>query len=109
LTDVSPYPHIAPVLGALQFCDEAGRPTALAVLQRYVHNQGSGWNYVIEYLHRYLDQQLTLAPDEVDTAAAAADATTAEGSATASPASIPKSSPIATPARGAAAAPAPPA
>src|SRR6185312_16144767 len=70
-------------------------------LQRYVHNQGSGWNYVIEYLHRYLDQQLTLAPDEGDTAAAAAAATTAEGSATTSPASVPKSSPIDTPARGA--------
>jgi predicted trehalose synthase len=41
LTDVSPYPHIAPVLGALQFCDEAGRPTALAVLQRYVHNRAA--------------------------------------------------------------------
>ncbi len=106
LTDVSPYPHIAPVLGALQFRDEAGRPTALAVLQRFVHNQGSGWNYVIEYLHRYLDQQLTLAPDEVDTAAAAADATTAEGSATASAASAPKPSPIATAARGATLAPA---
>ena len=79
LTDVSPYPHIAPVLGALQFCDEAGRPTALAVLQRYVHNQGSGWNYVIEYLRRYLDQQLTLAPDEVDAAAAATAAATAAG------------------------------
>jgi maltose alpha-D-glucosyltransferase/alpha-amylase len=52
LTDVSPFPHIAPVLGALQFIDEAGRPTALAVLQRYVHNQGSGWNYVIEYRRR---------------------------------------------------------
>ena len=72
LTDVSPFPHIAPVLGALQFCDEAGRPTTLAVLQQYVQNQGSGWNYVIEYLRRYLDQQLTLAPDEVDAAAAAA-------------------------------------
>jgi maltose alpha-D-glucosyltransferase / alpha-amylase len=106
LTDVSPYPHIAPVLGALQFFDEAGRPTALAVLQRYVHNQGSGWNYVIEYLHRYLDQQLTLAPDEVDTAAAAAAATTAEWSATPSPASVPASTPIATAVRGATPAPA---
>ena len=31
---------------------------------------GSGWNYVIEYLRRYLDQQLTVAPDEADAAAA---------------------------------------
>jgi maltose alpha-D-glucosyltransferase/alpha-amylase len=89
LTDVSPYPHIAPVLGALQFFDDAGRPTALAVLQRYVHNQGSGWNYVIEYLRRYLDQQLTLAQDEADAAAAAPAAAAAAGSATAAPSSVP--------------------
>ena len=89
LTDVSPFPHIAPVLGALQFCDDAGRPTALAVLQRYVHNQGSGWNYVIEYLQRYLDHQLTLAPAESD--AVATSAATADGavSATVAPASRP--------------------
>jgi maltose alpha-D-glucosyltransferase/alpha-amylase len=93
LTDVSPFPHIAPVLGALQFIDEAGRPTALAVLQRYVHNQGSGWNYVIEYLRRYLDQQLTLAPDEADAAAAANAAATAADSATASPAIAPAPGP----------------
>jgi maltose alpha-D-glucosyltransferase/alpha-amylase len=101
LTDVSPFPNIAPVLGALQFCDDDGRTTALAVLQRYVHNQGSGWNYVIEYLHRYLDQQLTLAPEEADTATAASGATSAEGSATASPGSVPASTPIAHAARGA--------
>jgi maltose alpha-D-glucosyltransferase/alpha-amylase len=93
LTDVSPFPHIAPVLGALQFFDEAGQPTALAVLQRYVHNQGSGWNYVIEYLRRYLDQQLTLAPDEADAAAAANAAAAAADSPTASPAIAPAPGP----------------
>jgi maltose alpha-D-glucosyltransferase / alpha-amylase len=89
LTDVSPYPHIAPVLGALQFLDDAGRPTALAVLQRYIHNQGSGWNYVIEYLRRYLDQQLTVAPDETEAAASATAAAPAADSTTVSPASVP--------------------
>ncbi|MGH8712816.1 MAG: maltose alpha-D-glucosyltransferase [Casimicrobiaceae bacterium] len=77
LTDISPFPHIAPVLGALQFYDDAGRPTALAVLQRYVHNQGSGWNYVTEYLQRYLDQQLTLVPAEADGPATSAATTAA--------------------------------
>ncbi|HKW80449.1 MAG TPA: maltose alpha-D-glucosyltransferase [Casimicrobiaceae bacterium] len=64
LTDASPFPHIAPVLGELRYCDPVGRPTALAVLQRFVHNQGSGWNYVVEYLQRFLDQQLTVASGE---------------------------------------------
>ncbi len=102
LTDVSPYPNIAPVLGALQFLDDAGQPTALAVLQRYVHNQGSGWNYVIEYLRRYLDQQLTVPPDEADAAAAANAAATGADSATASPAIAPAPGPSV--ARGASAA-----
>ncbi|MFI4951909.1 MAG: maltose alpha-D-glucosyltransferase [Burkholderiales bacterium] len=71
LTDASPFPHIAPVLGTLHYCDDAGQATALAVLQRFVHNQGSGWNYVVEYLQRFLDLPLALAPDEAATAATA--------------------------------------
>jgi len=89
LTDVSPYPNIAPVLGALQFLDDAGRPTALAVLQRYIHNQGSGWNYVIEYLRRFLDQQLTVEPDEAQAALPEPAATPAADATTVASAAVP--------------------
>jgi maltose alpha-D-glucosyltransferase / alpha-amylase len=54
LTETSPFPHVAPLLGALEYHGADGSVTALAVLQRYVDNQGSGWNYTIEYLGRFL-------------------------------------------------------
>ena len=104
LTDVSPYPNIAPVLGALQFLDDAGRPTALAVLQRYIHNQGSGWNYVIEYLRRFLDQQLTVEPDEAQAALPGPAAAPAADATTVASAAVPVQAPAS--ARAAAAAPA---
>jgi maltose alpha-D-glucosyltransferase/alpha-amylase len=55
LTETSPFPHIAPLVGALEHVGEDGRTFALAVLHRYVDNQGSGWNYTIEYLGRFLE------------------------------------------------------
>jgi maltose alpha-D-glucosyltransferase/alpha-amylase len=67
LTEVSPFPHIAPVAGSLEHRDAEGRVTALALLQAYVENQGSGWNYTVEYLGRFLDS--TLASVSVEAAA----------------------------------------
>jgi maltose alpha-D-glucosyltransferase / alpha-amylase len=58
LTEVSPFPNIAPLMGALEHVGDDGRTFALAVLHKYVENQGSGWNYTIEYLGRYLDGSL---------------------------------------------------
>src|SRR5690606_3854728 len=36
LTDESPYPNIAPVLGAVEYIGRDGTPTALAIAQRFV-------------------------------------------------------------------------
>src|SRR6185436_4431615 len=58
LTETSPFPHIAPVAGAFEYRDASGRATALGLLQAYVDNQGSGWNYTVEYLKRFLDSML---------------------------------------------------
>ncbi|MDO8988054.1 MAG: maltose alpha-D-glucosyltransferase [Sideroxyarcus sp.] len=58
LTEVSPYPHIAPVAGVLELRQADGRNMTLALLQAYVENQGSGWNYAVDYLAGYLIDQL---------------------------------------------------
>jgi maltose alpha-D-glucosyltransferase/alpha-amylase len=54
LTDRTSYPHIAPVLGALEYVGRDGARTALAIAQTFVRNQGNFWAYTLEYLDRFL-------------------------------------------------------
>ncbi|NBB82337.1 MAG: alpha-amylase, partial [Alphaproteobacteria bacterium] len=56
LTDVAHYPNVPPLLGTLEHVDAAGTPTALAVLQGFVRNQGDGWSFTQDYLARELDE-----------------------------------------------------
>jgi maltose alpha-D-glucosyltransferase / alpha-amylase len=39
----------------LEHVDAEGRPTALAVIQAFVRNQGDGWTFVSDHLHRVLE------------------------------------------------------
>ncbi|MFZ5558421.1 MAG: maltose alpha-D-glucosyltransferase [Pseudomonadota bacterium] len=52
LTDASPFPHIAPVLGAVEYLGADGRVITLALLQQFVENQGSLWTHTMDYLER---------------------------------------------------------
>jgi maltose alpha-D-glucosyltransferase/alpha-amylase len=55
LTEMSPFAHIAPVVGAVEYVETAGgEPTTLAILQKFVRNQGDTWTYTLEYLDRVL-------------------------------------------------------
>ena len=60
LTEVSPYPHIAPVVGALEYLsgshprENGGEPMTLAVMQKFVENQGDLWTVALEHLKRLL-------------------------------------------------------
>ena len=64
LTEVSPFRHIIPVLGAVEYHGENQPPATLALLQRYVPNQGDAWTYTLDYLHRYLEQ-CNVNPNEI--------------------------------------------
>ncbi|MEK8090354.1 maltose alpha-D-glucosyltransferase [Thermithiobacillus plumbiphilus] len=55
LTEVSPFPNTPPVLGALEYIREDGVPCTLALLQGYLTNQGSFWDYTLDYLGRFLE------------------------------------------------------
>src|SRR5206468_6118974 len=55
LTDTSPYPNIAPVLGAVEYQpDGAEEPVTLAILQRFVENQGDLWSLTCQHLGRMI-------------------------------------------------------
>jgi len=58
LTEQSPLQHIVPVAGAIEFHSASGQTLTLALLQAYVENQGTAWNFAVDYLERYLAQQL---------------------------------------------------
>jgi maltose alpha-D-glucosyltransferase / alpha-amylase len=55
LTEVSPFPNIAPVLGAVEYLqDGEAEPVTLAVLQKFVENQGDLWTLTCQHLGRML-------------------------------------------------------
>ncbi|MFL6622074.1 MAG: maltose alpha-D-glucosyltransferase [Sulfurifustis sp.] len=56
LTDVSPFPHIAPLAGYVEYYNTTEDYMAtVAMLQGYAANQGDGWLYTIEFLVWYLE------------------------------------------------------
>ncbi len=68
LTDIVPFPNIAPLLGAVEFEAGDGTRVALAIVQGYRANQGDAWTYTIDYLKRFLGDALSKAEQEAPTA-----------------------------------------
>jgi len=58
LTEESPFPHIVPVAGAIEVQRADGQAMTLGILQAYIENQGSAWNFAVDYLERFLAEQL---------------------------------------------------
>jgi maltose alpha-D-glucosyltransferase/alpha-amylase len=54
LTEKSPFPHIAPIVGALEHLEDGVEPVTLAVMQKFVENQGDLWTLALEHLGRLL-------------------------------------------------------
>ena len=50
LTEVSPFPNIAPILGAVEYSEAGAEPVTLAVLQKFVENQGDLWSLTCQHL-----------------------------------------------------------
>jgi maltose alpha-D-glucosyltransferase/alpha-amylase len=63
LTEASPFAHVAPLAGALEYHEGDGKGYALALLQGYVSSQGDGWSYTLDYLERYLEEARLQPPD----------------------------------------------
>jgi maltose alpha-D-glucosyltransferase/alpha-amylase len=55
LTDVVGFEHAVAVAGSVEYLADDGRVATLALIQRYVRNQGDGWNYTQEYLDRFFE------------------------------------------------------
>ena len=67
LTEVSPFQHVAPVAGGIEYVAGGGSVMTLGLLQGYVENQGDGWHATKDYLGRFLagvQAQTAPAPSE---------------------------------------------
>ncbi len=62
LIDVAGYENAPPLLGSLEMI-EGGERHALAVVHRFIENQGDAWTVSGAYLDRYIDEQRVLAAD----------------------------------------------
>ncbi len=65
LTEVAAFANVPPTLGSVEMIDEHDVPTAIAILQGFVRNQGDGWTFTLDYLERVL-AQLEFLPAGVD-------------------------------------------
>ncbi|MGA9266449.1 MAG: maltose alpha-D-glucosyltransferase [Rhodomicrobium sp.] len=62
LSEVAHFENTPTLLGSVEHVAPDGTPTALAVLQRYIRNQGDAWRLSIEALKRELET-LALVPE----------------------------------------------
>ncbi|WP_297484790.1 maltose alpha-D-glucosyltransferase [Ferrovum sp.] len=60
LTDVANFPNTIPVLGIIEYQVSNGNNRTLALLQRYIENQGDCWSYTLDYLNRSLEDARTV-------------------------------------------------
>lgn len=58
LAEQAAFPHIVPVAGTIELRDATGACFTLGLLQPYVEHQNVGWNYALDYLDRFLADQL---------------------------------------------------
>jgi maltose alpha-D-glucosyltransferase/alpha-amylase len=63
LTEASPYPNVAPVLGAAEYLEGDDEPVTLAVLQRYIENQGDLWSLICQHLTRMMSMPAATGPE----------------------------------------------
>jgi len=58
LTEKTPFENISRVAGTLEYRRGRSKPMSLAVLQRFVTNEGDAWQYTLDSLERYLQNVL---------------------------------------------------
>jgi maltose alpha-D-glucosyltransferase/alpha-amylase len=72
LTGASPFARIAPIAGAVEYLEGDGEPVTLAILQKYVENQGDLWSHTLEHLRRMVAAPAAQRPHAGHSAEAAA-------------------------------------
>lgn len=58
LTESAGFSHAVPVAGSIELRDATGTAYTLALLQPYVEHQSNGWSFALDYVARFLADQL---------------------------------------------------
>jgi maltose alpha-D-glucosyltransferase / alpha-amylase len=66
LTEVARFANVVPLAGAVEYVADDGTPATLMLLQAFVQNQGNGWDYTLNYLARFLEDNRTAGPSPSD-------------------------------------------
>ena len=62
LTEQRAFTHVPPFLGTIEYRVAGQEPATLAILQGLVENQGDGWAWMLEELHRYFEECAAAGP-----------------------------------------------
>jgi len=65
LTDKAGLDHTPAVAGSIEYKSRKGESAAIAILQKYVPNEGDAWRQTLDSMSQYLDRVVTRSPDEV--------------------------------------------
>jgi maltose alpha-D-glucosyltransferase/alpha-amylase len=60
------FNRVPPLAGTLSYAPAGDEPASIAMLQRFVTNQGNAWDVTIEELRRYFERVATLPPRDGD-------------------------------------------
>ena len=66
LTDVAGFRNAPPTLGVVEHVSASGEVTAVAVLQRFVRNQGDAWSWTLNVLTRIMDALAFTSSESLD-------------------------------------------
>jgi maltose alpha-D-glucosyltransferase/alpha-amylase len=67
LTEVAGFAHCAPLAGVVELERKDGERMTLAIVQGFVHNQGDGWTFTLDYLQRHLElRKASTGPEAAD-------------------------------------------
>jgi len=65
LTDTVAFPNMPPLLGAIELEDKGVR-SAVAVVHRFIQNQGDAWTVTSAYLDRFVEEQRLLTAEAAE-------------------------------------------
>jgi maltose alpha-D-glucosyltransferase/alpha-amylase len=65
LTEVAPFPNMPALLGTVELVDDDTR-SAVAVVHRFVQNQGDAWTVTSAYLDRFVEEQRLLTAEAAE-------------------------------------------
>ncbi|GAB6053673.1 maltose alpha-D-glucosyltransferase [Magnetospira thiophila] len=64
LTEVAHFTHVPAMLGSVEWIDSTGTPSAVAILQAFIPNQGDGWTVTLDHLERHIEERALLPEEE---------------------------------------------